>query len=274
MEFWIRYRRNRSAVVAAWALCILAFVAVSYPWLTPYNAFSPVAESLLPPSYKHWMGTDDLGRDVLSGVLEGTRVSLVVGFCSAITSAFIGIFVGALAGFFGKSTDIFLMRITEMFQIIPVFLLALLIVAVFGASLWFVILVIGILSWPSTARIVRAEFLTLKERDFVAAAKASGFGQGRIIFREILPNALPPVIVNVSMQIASAILIEAGLSYMGLSDPELMSWGKMMFIAQTFLRRAPWMAVFPGLMVSITTLTLNLVGDGLNDATNPLMDDR
>jgi len=137
-----------------------------------------------------------------------------------------------------------------------------------------VILVIGLLSWPSTARIVRAQFLTLKEREFVLAARASGFSAARIIFIEILPNALPPVIINVSLQMAAAIIVEAGLSYLGLSDPNLISWGKMMYAAQGYLRRAPWLAIFPGFMVFITTLSLNLVGDGLNDALNPRLEDR
>jgi peptide/nickel transport system permease protein len=199
---------------------------------------------------------------------------LIVGFFSAITSAIIGIFIGAVAGYYGKAVDNALMRFTEMFQIIPMFLLAVLIVAVFGASLWFVILVIGLLSWPSTARIVRAEFLSLKERDFIVAARALGSGSFWIIFRHILPNSLPPVIANVSLQIAAAILVEAGLSYLGLGDPSLMSWGRMMYYAQTFLRRAPWMAIFPGLMVSVTTLSLNLAGEGLNDALNPRLKNR
>jgi len=274
MEFWLRYRKNRAAVAAAGVLCLIIMVAILYPWLTPYEALSPVGKPLIPPSPGHWMGTDDLGRDCLAGVLEGTRVSLMVGFSAATISGIIGILVGSIAGFFGKTVDNLLMRFTEVFQIIPVFLLAVLTVALFGANIWFVILVIGLLSWPSTARIVRAEFLSLKERDFVLAARATGFSTRRIMFLEILPNALPPVIINISLQMASVIIIEAGLSYLGLGDPSLMSWGRMMYAAQTFLRRAPWMAIFPGLMVSVTTLSLNLLGDGLNDAFNPRLEDR
>jgi peptide/nickel transport system permease protein len=273
-DFWGRYRKNRPAAFAAGILCILVTIAISYPWFIPYDPLSPVDKPLLAPGGRHLMGTDDVGRDILAGVLEGTRVSLIIGFCSAITSAIIGIFIGSMAGYYGRTLDAVLMRVTEMFQIIPMFLLAVLIVAVYGANLLFVILVIGLLSWPSTARIVRAQFLSLKEREFVIAARASGYGTGRIIFVEVLPNAMPPVIVNVSLQMAAAIIIEAGLSYLGLSDPSLISWGKMMYAAQGFLRRAAWMAIFPGLMVFMTTLSLNLVGDGLNDALNPRLEDR
>ena len=192
MEFWRRYRKNRPATAAAGVMLVLVFVAAVYPWLTPFEALDPVDTPLLVPGQGHWMGTDDIGRDIQAGVLEGTRTSLVIGFCSAITSAFIGILIGSLAGYFGRGLDNVLMRFTEMFQIVPIFLLAVLIVALFGASMWFVILVIGLLSWPSTARIVRAEFLTLKERDFVTAARAGGFSTSRIIFREILPTPCRP----------------------------------------------------------------------------------
>lgn len=274
VEFWSRYRKNKPAVIAAFILAFLLAIAIFYPWLVPFDPLSIVGQPLQSPNARHWMGTDDVGRDSLAGVLQGTRTSLMVGFFSAVTSAIIGIFIGAIAGYFGRAMDNTLMRLTEMFQIIPMFLLAILIVGIFGASLWFVILVIGLLSWPSTARLVRAEFLSLKEREFIIAARAIGSGSFWIIFRHILPNALPPVIVNVSLQIAAAILVEAGLSYLGLGDPSLMSWGRMMYNAQTFLRRAPWMAVFPGLMVSVTTLSLNLAGEGLNDALNPRLKNR
>ena len=274
LEFWSRYRKNVASVIAAGVFLFLVVIAICYPWLTPYDPLSVVARPLQPPGPSHWMGVDDLGRDTFSGVLQGTRTSLMVGFCSAATSAIIGIFIGALAGYYERTVDNVLMRVTELFQIIPMFLLAILIVAIFGANLWFVIIIIGLLSWPSTARLVRAELLSLKERDFVVAARAMGSRPIRIIFQEVLPNSLPPVIVNISLQIASAILVEAGLSYLGLGDPSLMSWGRMLYSAQTFLRRAPWMAIFPGLMISITTLSLNLIGDGLNDALNPRLKNR
>jgi peptide/nickel transport system permease protein len=200
---------------------------------------------------------------------HGAQVSLLVGVAAAAFSALIGIVVGALSGFAGGRIDEFFMRAAEAFQVVPQFFLAILIVALFGPSLFKIVLVIGILSWPSTARIVRAEFLTLRGQDFVAAARLAGASRASLIFSEILPNALPPVIVNASLQIAGAILTESNLSFLGLGDPDKVSWGQLLFGAQPFLNHAPWMAVFPGLAILITALGFNLLGDGLNDLLDP-----
>jgi len=181
----------------------------------------------------------------------------------------IGVAVGATAGFMGGKTDDVLMRITELFQVIPKFFLALMIAFYFGPSIWNIILVIGILSWPSTCRLVRGEFLSLKEQEFVQAARSIGARRKSIIFSEILPNATPPVIVNASLQVGSAILTETTLSFFGLGDPSWVSWGRMLFDAQRLLRVAWWVSFFPGVSIFLTVLGLNLTGDGMNDALNP-----
>jgi peptide/nickel transport system permease protein len=220
------------------------------------------------------MGTDDLGRDVFSGFMLGAKLSLLVGFLAAITSTIIGIIVGSIAGYCGGRIDNVMMRFTDVFMTIPQFVFALVIAALFGGSLWNVIWVIGVLYWPSTARLIRAEFLSLKEYEFVKAARALGMRDMEIIFGEILPNAISPAIVNASLSVASAILVEAGLSFLGLGDMTLRSWGAMLHDAQTFMREAWWMAVFPGLGIFFATWGFNSVGEGLNAALNPRLRER
>lgn len=229
---------------------------------------------LAPPGRAHLFGTDDLGRDIWTGVLHGARVSLLVGVLAAATSALIGVLVGSVAGFYGGRLGDVLMRATEFFLVIPTFLLALVLVAVSRPSIWNIIFTLGILGWPSTARLARAEFLSLREREFVMAARAMGVYPVRILFRHILPNAAPPLIVNSSLGVATAILVEAGLSFLGLGDPNLFSWGLMLRNSREFLRMAWWMPTFPGLAIFVTVLSLNLVGDGLNDALNPRLRQR
>ena len=227
-------------------------------------------ETFIPPCSEHIMGTDNVGRDVFSRVIYGVQVSLMVGFIAVVISFAIGVSVGALSGYYGGKLDKFLMALTDVFLVIPGFFLILLIIAIYGSSIYNVMIVIGLLSWMSTARIVRAEFLTLREMEFVEAAKSLGAGDSRIVFKHILPNALAPAIINSSLLVASAILIEAGLSFLGLGDINRITWGQMLAYSQGFqLAGYWWMTFFPGLAIFATVLAFNLIGDGLNDAFNP-----
>ncbi len=273
-SFVRRFRRNRAAVGGVLVLSLLLLCAVLAGVFGGASPRTMGEVPLAPPSRQHLFGTDDLGRDVWTGVLHGSRVSLFVGVAAATTSAAIGILVGSTAGYYGGRFGDVLMRVTEFFLVIPTFLLALVLVAVSRPSIWKIILTIGALGWPSTARLVRAEFLSLREREFVVAARAIGAGSGRILFLEILPNATAPIVVNTSLGVAAAILVEAGLSFLGLGDPNMFSWGLMLRNSREFLRMAWWMPTFPGLAIFLTVLSLNLVGDGLNDALNPRLRQR
>jgi peptide/nickel transport system permease protein len=273
-DFWWRYRKNKAALVGLIIIVIFAFFAIFSPWLSPFDPFRLGKDIFASPNNEHLMGTDNLGRDILSRFFNGARISLLIGVLAASTSTIIGLTIGMISGYLGGIIDGILMRMTELIMVIPKMFLALIFVAVFGADIWLIIFVIGILSWPSIARITRAEFLSLKEREFVTSARAIGVSNKKIVLFEILPNASPPIIVNASLLISSAILIEAALSFLGLGDPNVVSWGQMLRFAQPFLRRAWWMMIFPGLAVSLTTLGINLVGEGLNDALNPKLTEK
>ena len=266
---WRRFRQNRLALVGLALLATTALMALLAPVAFPEGPFKITGGRFVPPGAAHWLGTDHLGRDVLAGVLYGARVSFMVGLLAVAMSLVIGIVVGAASGYYGGWIDDALMRITEIFQVMPRFFLALLVVAIFGANIWGIIFVIGILSWAEIARLLRAEYLTLRERPFVTAARAYGAPDLQIILREILPNAASPIIVAASLQVASAVLLEASLSFLGVGDPNVMSWGTMLNSAQQFLRLAWWNATFPGLAICLMTLGIALISDGLNDALNP-----
>ncbi len=268
-DFWKKYRRNRAAVFGLYLVVFFMLLAILSPAIAPFKPLSIGKDSFRKPDSMYLMGTDDLGRDLFSGVLWGARVSITVGLLAALTSTLLGVIIGAMAGYYGGLVDDLLMRITEFFLVIPRFFLVLVIVALFGNSVWNIIIVIGILSWPVTARLVRVEFLSLREKEFVEGVRAVGASNGRIILRHILPNATPPIVVSGSLQIARAILMEAGLSFLGLGDPNQISWGVMLYNAQRFLRHAWWTATFPGLAIFLVVMGFNLVGDGLNDALNP-----
>jgi peptide/nickel transport system permease protein len=249
---------------------LLILLGVFGPVISPFHPMAiATGPRLQPPQSGHWMGTDNLGRDVLSRTLSGARASIGVGFSAAIASTIVGVLIGTIAGYFGGRLEDMLMRVTEAFMVIPRFFLALIAVALFGASIFNIIFAIAVLSWPVTARLVRSEFLTLRGRQFVDAARVIGTGTITIIFHEMLPNASAVIVVNSTLLCAQAMLLEAGLSYLGLGDPSTVSWGLMLFEAQTFLRDAWWMSVFPGLGIFLSVLCLNVVGDGLNDVLNP-----
>jgi peptide/nickel transport system permease protein len=266
---WKKFARNRPAVVGLALVLFFLAMGLLAPWLAPFKPLSTGPHSFRPPDDLYRMGTDDLGRDIYSGVVWGARVSIAVGLLAALASTAIGVLIGAASGYYGGMLDDLLMRVTEFFLVIPRFFLVLVMVALFGNSLWHVILAIGILSWPVTARLVRVEFLALREKEFVESVRAAGASDLRIILRHILPNAVPPIVVSGSLQIARAILLEAGLSFLGLGDPNQISWGVMLYNAQRFLRHAWWISTFPGLAIFLIVMGFNLVGDGLNDALNP-----
>jgi peptide/nickel transport system permease protein len=269
--FWFRFRQNRGAVIGLIILVLVILCAIAAPFLFPRSPWSMVQRPFLPPFEMEGLplGTDALGRDVLSGLFHGARVSLLVGLVSTVVALAIGIPIGALAGYYGGLVDDALMRFTEFFQTIPSFALAIVLLAIFQPTLSYVILAIAIVSWPPVARLVRGEVLSLRNREFVEAATLSGQSNLRIILRQVLPNALPPIIVLASLMVATAILLESSLSFLGLGDPNVMSWGYMIGAARTVLRTAWWLSFIPGVAILLTVLALNLIGEGLNDALNP-----
>ena len=268
-QLWQQFRRNRAAELSLYLIIGFVLAAALAYRLSPYDPFALGDETLIAPRGDHWMGTDDLGRDTLSRVIHGSRVPLLVGFLATAASMALGILIGSLSGYFGGRTDIVLMRVTEYVLVVPRFFLALLVVAMLGTGIEKIILVIGILGWPEVARVVRAQFLTFREREFVVAARAMGASHAKVIFREILPNAIPPAVVVASILVARAILLEAGLSFLGLGDPNLISWGSLLSEAQERISASVWLALFPGLAISLLVLCINLFGDGINDVLNP-----
>jgi peptide/nickel transport system permease protein len=267
---WRVFARNPASIVGLLIFAALIAMTGAGMVATPFDPEHVGAgPAMAPPGIEHWMGTDELGRDVFSRILVGIRVSLLVGIVAAAISTGLGIVVGSLSGFYGGRIDDLLMRITEIFQVIPRFFLAVILVAFFGARLINIILAIALLSWPEIARIVRAEFLTLRTRQFVDAARVAGAATATLIFAEILPNALAAVVVNGTLQVGQAMLLEAGLSYLGLGDPSQVSLGLMLHQAQSIMRSAWWTTAVPGVMIFLAVVSLNLFGDGLNDVLNP-----
>jgi len=269
--FWRYFKKNKLAVGGMALILVTFFIAASASLVAPYDpGKTDVSMKLKPPSLEHFLGTDQLGRDVFSRMLFGSRVSLSVGFVAVAISICIGILVGAIAGYYGRWIDSVLMRFVDIMLCFPSFFLILTVVALLGPSLFKVMVVIGITSWMGTSRFVRAEFLSLRERDFTQAAKALGVKDSRIIFRHILPNALAPVFVTATLDVATAILVEAGLSFLGFGvQPPAPSWGNILTEGRTYIFDAWWLTVFPGLAILITVLSFNLVGEGLRDALDP-----
>jgi len=244
---------------------LVVVAGVFAPWLAPHDPFAVDGPSLSGPSRAHLMGTDALGRDLFSGVIFGARTALVVAGTTAVIVLVIGLLVGTVSGYLGGRVDDLMMRITEFFQVIPRFFTAIIVVALFGPGLDRLVLVLGLTSWSMLARVVRAEVLSLRQRDFVEAARADGASHGRIMLRELLPNALPAALVYAGLIVAQVLLIEASLGFLGLGDPNAMSWGFLASEAQRFLRVAWWLSVFPGLSIVVAVLGLNLLGDAVTD---------
>lgn len=268
---WTRFARNRGALLGLGLLALALFFAVAGPLLYPESPWRMVQRPFLPPFQTEALplGTDTLGRDVAAGLAHGARVSLIVGLVSTLVALLIGVPLGAVAGWFGGWVDEIAMRFTEFFQTIPSFALAIVLVAILQPSLATITLAIAIVSWPPVARLVRAEVLSLKSREFVDAARLAGLSDARILLGQVLPNALSPIIVMASLMVATAILLESSLSFLGLGDPNVMSWGYMIGAARTVIRSAWWLSFFPGVAILLTVLALNLIGEGLNDALNP-----
>lgn len=255
-----------SGVVAVVLTATVVAVGVFAPLLAPVDPFVIDGPSLSPPSWAHPLGTDALGRDVLSGVIHGTRTSMIIAGAVGVIVLVIGSVVGAVSAYRGGWVDDALMRTTEAFQVLPRFFLAIVVIAFFGPGIDRLVIVLGATSWPMLARVIRAEVLSLTQREFVAAAQAHGASGTRVVVREILPNAIPPAIALVGLILAQVILIEASLGFIGLGDPNAMSWGYLANEAQRFLRVAWWLPLFPGLAITIAVLSLNLLGDALTDA--------
>ncbi len=266
-----RFSKNRLAVIGAVIVLLLITVSLFAPFIAPYDPTAiNVHDVLSPPSETHLLGTDELGRDVFSRIIWGSRVSLKVGFVAVGIAIIIGIVIGAIAGFYGGKIDAVLMRFVDIMLAFPTFFLILAVIAILEPSIFTIMVVIGITSWMDVARLVRAEFLTLKERDFVGAARAIGVTDARLIFRHILPNALSPVFVAATFGVAGAILIESGLSFLGLGvQPPDPSWGNILTAGKDNIEVAWWLSLYPGLAILITVLSYNLVGEGLRDALDP-----
>jgi len=269
-DFWRRYRRNKGAVVGLAGLLLVLLVAATAPLLFPGSPWDMAGAPFMPPGEMGMLlGSDSLGRDVAAGIAHGARISLMVGAVSTVAALSVGVTLGAVAGYCGGLVDDLVMRFTEFFQTIPSFVLAILLVAIFTPSISSVVAAIAIVSWPPVARVVRAEFLSLRGREFVQAAEVLGKSRLSIVLGDILPNALSPIIVLASLMVATAILLESALSFLGLGDPNLMTWGFLIGSGRSVIRIAWWMSVFPGLAIFVTVLSLNLVGEGLSDALNP-----
>jgi len=270
-SFRERFSTNRGALAGLIILAIVVLAAIAAPLLFPGDPLDIVGRPLTEP-FEDWrfpLGTDRLGRDMLAGLVHGARASLFVGLVAAIGAILLGILIGAVAGYFGGWTDESLMRLTETFQTVPGFILALALIAVMGPGVVSVAIAIALVSWTGPARITRAEFLSLRQREFVAASRILGQGHAHIIFREILPNALAPIIVLGSVIVAAAILIESALSYLGLSDPNRATWGQMIASGRAVFRSAWYVSAIPGFAILLTVLAVSLVGEGLTDAANP-----
>lgn len=266
-----RILRNRLAVAGLTFIMFIFFVAIFAPYLAPYDPYKiNVYRVLEPPSKEHLFGTDELGRDIFSRIIYGARVSLQVGFLAMGIAILTGTVLGAVAGYYGGLIDMIIMRLVDVMLAFPTLFLILAVVAVLEPSIYIIMVVIGLTGWMDVARLVRAEVLSLKEREFVLAARAIGASSGRIIFKHILPNAIYPVIVAATFSVGGAILIESGLSFLGLGiQPPQPSWGGILSVGKDYITFAWWMSLFPGIAIFLTVLSFNLLGEALRDALDP-----
>lgn len=265
----LELKDSRAHLWALGVLVVVALIAIGADVIAPHDPRSVSPLLLQGPSADHWLGTDDLGRDVLSGLIYGARISLLVGFTAGVGALLIGVLVGAVAGYYRGAVDNVLMRVAEIFQVMPSFILALVIVALLGRSIVLLSVAIVVAVWPQSARLVRGQMLSVRGSDLVLASKSLGYRGPRIIFLELLPGILAPVLVQATLDVGRAILLEAGLSFLGLGDPNFVSWGEMLQRAQPYLATAWWMSVPAGGAILLVVLSVNVLGDGLNDRLNP-----
>lgn len=276
MQALRHYFRSPPAVIGLLLLLVVVVMALSAGILFPRDPLSLAGRPLVWPfeNPRFWLGTDNSGRDIAAQIFYGARISLLIGLVATLVAVAIGVVIGAIAGFYGGRVDTVLMRITEAFQTLPNFIFLLVLVAVFGSNLTTVTIAIGVVSWPAPARLTRAEFLSLRNREFVQAAKTLGVRDVGLIFREILPNALPPIVVYASVVMAVSILLESALAFLKLSDPNVASWGNLIGLGRDVLRVQWYVAAIPGVAILVTVLAVSLVGQGLNDAFNPRLKGR
>jgi peptide/nickel transport system permease protein len=272
-SFSHRFLRNPRVLFGLIWLAIVLIMAVFSGFLAPKDPFAIVGAPFGQPAGQHIFGTDSLGRDVLAGLIHGSRTTLLIAVLATLAAVVFGTAVGAIAGYFGGWVDDVLMRLTEFFQTIPSFLFAIVLIAVLSPSATNLVIAIGVVSWPPIARVVRGEVLSVKAREFVQAAVVAGQRDLAILMTQVLPNTLSPLIVTGSLLVATAILVESALSFLGLGAPNQMSWGFMVGAGRSFLRDAWWLVTIPGIAILLTVLAINLVGEGLNDALNPRLAD-
>ena len=268
----VTVKNNTQLKVGLILLCVLLLIAVLGPVFAPYSPKLLNKETLAPPSSQYLLGTDNLGHDIFSQILYGASTSLKIGFIAAMISAIIGVIFGGIAGFFGGVIDQILSEIMNVFLMLPTFFLILLIIATFGSSMMNVMIVIGLTSWVGNARLMRAQAKAIKERTFIKSSIAMGESKLSILVKHVIPNGIFPIIANTTMNISGAILTEAGLSFLGLGDPNVISWGQIITAGKAYLPKAWWISTFPGLMTIFTVLTFFLIGEGLNRVLSPKMD--
>lgn len=263
------YFKDFKGIIGLAILVVFIIMAVFAPLIAPYNPDSMSDDVLQSPSLNHLFGTDHLGRDLFSRIVFGSRISLSVGFVAAGLSAIIGIFIGSFSGYYGGITDDIVSKIIDTFLMIPAFFLILIIVSIFGSNIIYIMFVIGLTTWPRNARLMRAQALSIREKTFITVARSTGESKNRILFGHVIPNGVFPVIANSALQMGGAILTEAALSFIGLGDPNLTSWGKLIYQGRPYMTYAPWTIVIPGIFVVLAVLAFSFIGDGLQFTFNP-----